>query len=430
MTTKAAPSIRTPKAPPIYAQASTKYCLTVVPPEPPPLLFGNSFTEGDGTVNSMLDRRIWLAMMGDLEMKRVTSLANLLTFLCLLTPVTTAQSISDWQRDNLIGRVRDIQIEFAEANIVNGKLVEIKRWPHQRVAYDERGHEVERVTFNQDGTEQDRSVTRYDPEGRIIGYGDAKKDRYHSTIEYDSKGNRVEARMYEGNAMNTREVYTYDDKGRKIGRSRFADGGAHHERLTYAYNAAGQLTEMATYYSGTLKQKELKTYGADGNLVKEVSINYDAPKQNWTVEYSYDKFGREIEKYVDTEILWSKVQTLYDPKGRVAQRTTFMEYKRKNVMQTHAPRPGRVVFSYNDRGQVLEEAVYEPDSTLASKTVFTYDEEGKLVGEAHLSKNASGDWKVSYEYDSHGNWVKRTKPNTDHMGRKYMYVEHRTITYY
>jgi YD repeat-containing protein len=107
-----------------------------------------------------------------------------------------------------------------------------------------------------------------------------------------------------------------------------------------------------------------------------------------------------------------------------------MEYKRKNVMQTHAPRPGRVVFSYNDRGQVLEEAVYEPDSTLASKTVFTYDEEGKLVGEAHLSKNASGEWKVSYEYDSHGNWVKRTKPNTDHMGRKYMYVEHRTITYY
>jgi hypothetical protein len=52
---------------------------------------------------------------------------------------TTAQSMSDWQRDNLTGSVRSIQLEFAEANMVNGKLVEIKRWPHQRVTYNETG---------------------------------------------------------------------------------------------------------------------------------------------------------------------------------------------------------------------------------------------------------------------------------------------------
>ena len=363
-------------------------------------------------------------------MKRLTSFANLWVFLALLAPVTTAQSMSDWQRDNLVGSVRSIQIEFAEANTVDGKLVEIKRWPHQRITYNERGQEVERVNFNQNGTEQDRSVIRYDSEGRIIGYGDAKKDRYHSTIEYDSKGNRIETRMYEGDVIQTREVYTYDDKGRKIEQSRFADDGAYHERLIYAYNAAGQLTEMAAYYSGTLKEKHLKTYNGAGDLVKEASVNYELPGQNSTVEHSYDKLGREIEMYADTAILWSKVRTVYDAKGRVAQRTTFMEYKQPNIMQSHAPKPGRVVFRYNDRGQVLEEAVYEPDEALASKTVFTYDKEGKLIEEAQVSRNVPGDWKVSYEYDSHGNWVKRTKPNTDHTGRQYIYVEHRAITYY
>ena len=141
-------------------------------------------------------------------MKRLTSFANLLVFLALLAPVTLAQSMSDWQRDDLVGSVRGVQVEFA-ANAVDGKLVEIKRWPHQRVIYNERGQEVERVNFNQDGTEQDRSVIRYDFEGRIIGYGDAKKDHYHSTIEYDSKGNRIEARMYEGDVIQTQEVYTY-----------------------------------------------------------------------------------------------------------------------------------------------------------------------------------------------------------------------------
>ncbi len=356
--------------------------------------------------------------------------ANLLALLALMAPAATPQSVSDWQHDNLVGSVRSVQTEFAEADMVNGKLVEIKRWPHQQVTYDQKGQEVERVNFNQDGTEQDRSVIRYDSDGRIIGYGDAKKDRYHSTIEYDSKGNRIEVRMYEGDAVQMQELYTYDDNGRKIEQSRFADGGAYQERITYAYNAAGQLTEMAAYYSGRLREKHLKIYNEAGNLVKEAYVNYEFPGQNSTVEYSYDKLGREIERYADTEILWSKVQTLYDAKGRVAQRTTLMEYKQRNVSQSHAPKPGRVVYSYNDRGQVLEEAVYEADSALARKTVYIYDEEGKLVGEAHLNKDVPGDWKVISEYDSHGNWVKKTKLNTDHTGRKYIYVEHRIITYY
>jgi hypothetical protein len=159
------------------------------------------------------NRLTYPSLAGESEMKRLTSFANLLLLLALLTPVTTAQSTSDWQRDNLVGSVRSMQVEFAEANAVDGKLVEIKRWPHQRVTYNERGQEVERVNFNQNGTEQDRSVIRYDSEGRIIGYGDAKKDRYHSTIEYDSKGNRIEARMYERDVIQTREVHTYDDIG-------------------------------------------------------------------------------------------------------------------------------------------------------------------------------------------------------------------------
>ena len=363
-------------------------------------------------------------------MKRLTSIANLLVFLVLLAPAMAGQSMSDWQRDKLVGSVRSIQVELAEANAVDRKLVEIKRWPHQQVTYDKRGHEVERVSFNQDGTEEDRSVIRYDSEGRIIGYGNAKKDRYHSTIEYDRKGNPVEARMYEGDAIQTREVYSYDEKGQKIEESRFADGGADHQRLTYAYNAAGQLTEKTAYYGGTVRDKHLKTYDGSGNLVKEASVNYGLSGQDWTVEYSYDKSGREVERYVDTAILWSKVQTAYDAKGRVAQRTTFMEYKQPNVMQSHAPKPGRVVFRYNDRGQVLEEAVYEPDSALASKTGFTYDNAGKLIEEAHVSSNVPGNWKVSYEYDSHGNWVRKATPHTDHTGRQYISVEHRTITYY
>jgi hypothetical protein len=362
-------------------------------------------------------------------MKRLTSFAALLLCLVVCAPLIDAQTISDWRRDQLAGSVRSVQIEFAEANMVNGKLIESKRWPRQRVTYNARGQEVERVNFKEDGSVEDTSINRYDSEGRMIGNGDAKKDQYHSIIEYDSKGKRTEVRGYDGNVLQIREAYTYDDKGRKIEQSRFADGGAYHERITYAFNSAGQPTEMATYYSGTLSQKHLKTYDGAGNLIKEASFNYQFPGQNSTVEYVYDKAGRMIENRVDSEILWSKVQISYDEKGRVAQRETFMEYKNPNVSQSHAPKPGRKVYRYNDRGQVLEEAVYEPSYILDSKTVSTYDKEGKLIEQLFFRKG-SGDHKVSYEYDSQGNWVKKMQPDTDHTGRRYIYIQHRTITYY
>ncbi len=362
-------------------------------------------------------------------MKRLTNFATLLILLALLAPFTSAQTISDWQRDNLVGSVRSIQLEFAEANIVDGKLVESKRWPHQRVLYNERGQELERVNFKKDGSIEDRAVIRYDSEGRIIGYGDAKKDRKYSIVEYDSKNNRKDVRMYEGDVLQMREVYTYDDKGQKIAQSRIADSGAYHVRITYAYNPAEQLTEMAVYYSEVLEEKHLKTYDGGGKLVKEVSLSYQFSGHNSTVEYVYDKSGRVAETRVDTEILWSKVQTRYDAKGRVAQRETFMGYKKPNVFQSHGPEPGKVVFRYNERGQVLEEAFYAPDGRLNHKTVSTYNEVGNLIEQVYVRKG-SDDLKVSYEYDLQGNWVKKMQPDTDHTGRKYIYIQYRTITYY
>lgn len=363
-------------------------------------------------------------------MKWLTNFATLLIYLALLASATSAQERSDWQRDNLAGPVRSIQVEFAEANMVEGKLVETRRWPHQRVTYNERGQEVERLNFDENGSVRDRSIIRYDSQGRLIGYGDAEKDRYHSTIEYDGNGNKTAVRGYDGAALNVQEVYKYDDRGRKLEQSRIADNGAYHEQLTYEYNVAGQLTEMAAYYNGVLKERHLKTYDGAGNLVKEVSLDFQNPNINSTVNYIHDSHARVIERCVDTEILWSKVQTVYDADGRVSERTTFMGYKKPNVFQSHAPKPGKEVFRYNDRGQVLEEAFYTLDKELSHKTISTYDKGGNLIEQEYIRKDGGNNMKISFEYDAKGNWVKRTRPDTDHTGRRYTYIEYRIITYY
>lgn len=367
---------------------------------------------------------------------RLVTAFSVLICTALLGAAAPGQSKSDRERDELVGPVRSVHLVLVELSAIDGKQVEIKRRPHQRVTYIERGSEVERVNFNEDGSIQNRCTALYNSDGRKTGWredGDANGDgsaaRRVSTWDYDAKGNLAEVRVSNGDLLELRMVYTYDDHGRRTQESRFADGGAYHQRSVYAYNAAGQVTEAAYYFNEVLDGKSLKVYDDAGHLVKETSVNIHHPESGSTTDYVYDSRGREIEKRTDGEILWCKVQTSYDGNGRVAQRETFMAYKRPDVSLSHAPEPGKVLFCYDARGHVIEEAFYGPDQALVYKTVSTYNAAGVLTERVYVRRDSFGG-NVSYEYDTNGNWVKTTTSSQDERGRPSIYVESRTITYY
>jgi len=360
-------------------------------------------------------------------------LTLLLAVICnaLLVSTTSGQANSDRERDGVVGPVQSVLLELVELSTGSGKEVEIKRRPHQLIRYNERGSEVERVNFNEDGSISDKSVRLYDSAGKQIGWKeyqglDANPGR-SSTWDYDANGNLAEVRVQYQGLLELRTVYTYDNHGRKVEESRFEDGGAFRDRNVYAYNAAGQLVETTYHHNEILNGKVLRKYNETGSLVKETQFNVLHPES--TAEYVYDSSGREIEKRVDTEILWSKVQTSYDRNGRVAMRETSMGYKRANVFVTHAPEPGQVVFRYDDRGKVTEEVSYSPDRVIISKTVSTYNRAGSLIEQVYSRRDNNGG-KVSFEYDTTGNWVKATKSSTNRTNMQTVHVEYRTIGYY
>lgn len=360
-------------------------------------------------------------------------LTLLLVLVCnaLLLSTASGQAKSDRERDGLVGPVQSVLLELVELSTRSGKEVEIKRRPHQLVAYNESGSEIERVNFNEDGSISDKSVRLYDSAGKQIGWKeyqgpDAKPGR-SSTWDYDANGNLAEVRVQYQGLLELRTVYTYDNHRRKVEESRFADDGAFRDRSVYAYNAAGQLVETTYYHNEVLNGKVHRRYNESGSLVKETQFDIVHPES--TAEYAYDSSGREIEKRVDSETLWSKVQTSYDRNGRVAMRETSMGYKHANVYVTHAPEPGQVVFRYDDRGKVIEEVSYSPDRVIISKTVSIYNQAGALIEQVYSRRDNNGG-KVSFEYDTTGNWVKATKSSTDRTNRQTVHVEYRTIGYY
>ena len=103
--------------------------------------------------------------------------ANIAFVTALLIAVSaTAQKKSDVSRDQLIGPVHTAQIELAEVAVKDGKEVEIWRRPHQKVVYDQRGNEIERINFNQSGSIENRTVHVIDANGRVSGWKEYEVD--------------------------------------------------------------------------------------------------------------------------------------------------------------------------------------------------------------------------------------------------------------
>src|SRR5215510_5201725 len=128
------------------------------------------------------------------------------TFVIAFLAVVSASSQpkSDVSRDQLLGPVHTAQVELAEITTIDGKEVEVGRRPHQKVVYDQRGNETERINFSASGSIVSRSVHIIDTNGRVSGWKEyetvagGKDERMISWSEwlYDKMGNRVEARVY------------------------------------------------------------------------------------------------------------------------------------------------------------------------------------------------------------------------------------------
>src|SRR5262249_8364542 len=94
--------------------------------------------------------------------------------------------------------------------------------------------------------------------------------------------------------------------------------------------------------------------------------------------------------------------------------------------------------TFDDKGNMIEEAIYNPDGSLWGKYVYKYDLEGKRIESEHY--DGSGvhyrTWIYTYKYDSYGNWVKKvssmkdSKFSSGKTGFVPREVEYRTITYY
>jgi YD repeat-containing protein len=119
----------------------------------------------------------------------------------------------------------------------------------------------------------------------------------------------------------------------------------------------------------------------------------------------------------------------FDSQGRIAEEETFEFNGSRNIRASHAPVPGKVVHTYNDRERSEEIATYAPDGALNSRVIRTRDEKGNELSSEYFNSDGSrrnteiglqdptrtklvgrlsGKASIRYEYDSQGNWIRKT----------------------
>ena len=337
-------------------------------------------------------------------------------------------------REHLLGPVKSLEGGIVDYVRDQDKPVEGKRQISQKLSFDERGNRIEATTYR-DGNVLERLVYTYDVLGRNTGY-----DEYYAVTKQPLLGPR-------------KHIYGLNADGKIVEYMVYDTGGTIASRFTYQYDAKGNKLEEDFYtWTGKRSGRLVYTYDEAGHNLTQTSYNSDDVVA-WKRINTYDAEGHQLEwaQYING-LLRYKRSFKHDREGRLAeQETVEFNAAPSSLRASHAPIPGKIVYTYNERDRSTEISTYDPNGSLKSKEVRTVDEKGNEAGVAFfdekgspkntdiqwydknkLVRTLSGKSVITFEYDSHGNWTKKIRsilPAGAKEAEAYS-AEYRIITYY
>lgn len=208
--------------------------------------------------------------------------------------------------------------------------------------------------------------------------------------------------------------------------------------LSTTYNRLGyRIIEDQLYVDKSLDFKSIFTYDSPGKLSKGVEYDY---KEKLVFQWTY-KHQETENKIVETRAFpngqtFSKITYRYDKTGNLIE-------EKHQVTQTN--NYFRWVYQHDSLGRKIEESYYlsRPgakagmrESLLNFRVVFSYDDQGNVIQETRFNAagQATSDKHFQYKYDKTGNWISQIakegvgKPEGSVL--EPTEITYRTITYY
>jgi hypothetical protein len=231
--------------------------------------------------------------------------------LVLLLFLHCAQAQSFKEREKVVGPVKSIRIELVYLDDT-GALAGRKRHLSAMRAYDIKGNLTLYEDFYAYGKlSYGKDTYTYDSAGRLSEKaheingsvfrttytynqaGQLFKETYVTQIKeyiYNSEGQLIEVRRSYNNGIDDgKEVISYDDAGRQIGRIFYDRNGLPEAKETKTYDAEGRLRKEVNRY-------HTSTYNEKGQLLTESSGNDTNDPNYRKVVYEYDDRGHIVKE--------------------------------------------------------------------------------------------------------------------------------------
>lgn len=169
------------------------------------------------------------------------------------------------------------------------------------------------------------------------------------------------------------------------------------EKQLSRYDERGNLIEFNWYNSdGNLELTLSYTYDVEANIIERKKYYYGSLYKKHI--YSYNEKGHVIEEkwYGSHGTLEDSATSTYDEKGNRVEWTLFKSDGTLTKVAT---------YKYDDKGNVIEEYYTYPGGIIESKYTYTYNDQRKIIEVNRFKSDGTLEDKRTYKYDVKGNRI-------------------------
>src|SRR5215831_21304567 len=221
-------------------------------------------------------------------MIKIVRIVTLLTLWCigalfLFAGVITGQPKTVKEVNGLIGPVHTVTSVIVELAKVDGVWVESKRYPPSLMTFDETGNIGGFGTSDQSQMSGGGGTQTYNEKGQLIEQRVTRPDGVVVSkvlFAYDEAGNQTELSNFYYGKLQRKIVSTFDDKRNRTSLGEYDSDNKLYRKLTWTFDEKGNRTEWTESHSQgdemVLFEKLVDTFDDKGNLLTE--IQYGNPE--------------------------------------------------------------------------------------------------------------------------------------------------------
>lgn len=227
----------------------------------------------------------------------------------------------------------------------------------------------------------------------------------------DYTGDKIEGKGY---SIKPPETVSYDEAGNELEDQMVSDFGEQMGKSVKKFDADHRLLEgLWVDPKGKVLRKDVFAYD-DGRL-SEINTFDDTNVLREKTVHVYDDKGRLSEEvYYEAAKPVAKTVYIYDQKGPQPVEVAFFLMDGRKATAPVGPCLGahRIAATYDEKGRVLTQDVFENTGELKKAYRWTYDDKSNVATFTSKSPSSTVTFVYSYEFDVKGNWIKQIARGT------------------